>query len=108
MALLQRDEALLAEVGTMVGATGGDVIEGVRRKLDEVKALNDELKALRSRLAAGRAAEIAAAAVDGVVVDRVDVETPGDLRELALAVRQQGSLRRVVLVGATANLSWFL
>jgi alanyl-tRNA synthetase len=61
------------------------------------------LKALRSRLAAGRAAEIAAAAVDGVVVDRVDVETPGDLRELALAVRQQGSLRRVVLVGATAS-----
>jgi len=103
VALLQRDEALLAEVGVMVGATGGDVIEGVRRKLDEVKALNDELKALRSRLAAGRAAEIAAAAVDGVVVDRVDVETPGDLRELALAVRQQGSLRRVVLVGATAS-----
>jgi alanyl-tRNA synthetase len=103
VALLQRDEALLAEVGVMVGATGGDVIEGVRRKLDEVKALNDELKALRSRLAAGRAAEIAAAAVDGVVVDRVDVDTPGDLRELALAVRQQGSLRRVVLVGATAS-----
>ena len=103
VALLQRDEALLAEVGAMVGATGGDVIEGVRRKLDEVKALNDELKALRSRLAAGRASEIAASAVDGVVVDRVDVESPGDLRELALAVRQQGALRRVVLVGATAT-----
>jgi alanyl-tRNA synthetase len=103
VALLQHDEAVLAEVATLVGATGGDVVDGVRRKLDEVKALNDELKALRSKLATGRASEIAGSAVDGVVVKRVDVDTPGDLRELALAVRQHAALSRVVLVGATST-----
>ncbi|MGB1726755.1 MAG: alanine--tRNA ligase [Ilumatobacteraceae bacterium] len=103
VALLQHDEAVLAEVATLVGATGGDVVDGVRRKLDEVKALNDELKALRSKLATGRASEIAGSAVDGVVVERVDVDTPGDLRELALAVRQHAALSRVVLVGATST-----
>jgi alanyl-tRNA synthetase len=55
---------------------------------------------VRSQLATGRAGELAAAAVDGVVVQRIDGVEPGDLRELAIAVRQQG-VRRVALLGVT-------
>lgn len=99
VALLQEDEAKLGTIGQLVGATG-DVVDGVQRKLDEIKELQNELKAMRSQMAAGRASEIAAGADDGVVVARVDGIDPGDLRELALAVRQQG-VRRVALLGET-------
>jgi alanyl-tRNA synthetase len=100
VALLQRDERLLAETARLVGATPDDVVAGVQRKLDELKAAHDELKALRSKMAIGRAAELAAGATDGILVARVDGTTPGDLRELAVAVRQQG-VPTVVLGGVT-------
>jgi alanyl-tRNA synthetase len=101
--LLQRDEAALGQIGRLVGATGEAAVDGVQRKLDELKALQAELKGLRAKLATGRAAEFAAAAVDGVVVEQVDGFEPGDLRELALAVRQQQGVRRVVLLGETPS-----
>ena len=99
--LLQRDEQVLAEIARLVGAPTDDVLDGVRRKLDEVKALQDELKAARAQVAGARAGELAAAAVDKVVVERVDGLAPGDLRDLAIAVRQQSDIDRVVLVGVT-------
>mgnify|MGYP001424659747 CR=1 FL=1 len=99
--LLQRDEATLGQIGKLVGAPGEAALDGVQRKLDELKAAQAELKALRAKLATGRAAEFAAAGADGVVVAQADGCEPGDLRELALAVRQQPGVRRVVLIGAT-------
>jgi alanyl-tRNA synthetase len=99
--LLQRDERAITDAARLLGAPSDDLVGGVRRKLDEVKALQDELKALRSQLATGRAAELAATAVDGSVVERVDQLAPGDLRELAIAVRQQPGVSTVVLVGET-------
>jgi len=104
--LLQRDEATLGQIGRLVGAAGGQnhqdaVADGVSRKLDELKALQGELKMLRSKLASSGAADLAAGAVDGVVVAQVDGMEPGELRELALAVRQQAEVRRVVLLGET-------
>jgi len=98
--LLQRDERALAELGELVGSTG-DVVAGVQRKLEEIKSLQAELKQLRAQQARGRAAEIAASAGDGVIIYRVDGLEPADLRDLAVAVRQQPGVRRVVLMGAT-------
>jgi alanyl-tRNA synthetase len=101
--LLQHDEAALAQIGSLVGTAGGDVVVGVQRKLDEIKSLQAELKQLRGQLASGRATEIAAAASAGVVVQRIDGVEPGDLRDLAIAVRQQPGIRRVVLMGVTST-----
>lgn len=101
VALLQRDEALIAEAAKLVGTQADDLIGGVQRKLDEVKGLQDEIKSLRSQLAAGRATELSEIAVDGVVVTQVDGLAPGDLRELAIAVRQTPGIKVVVLVGET-------
>ena len=64
-------------------------------------ALADELKVLRAKLATGRAGELAGAATDGVVVQRVDGLRPGELRELALAVRNESGVDVVVLGGET-------
>ena len=99
VALLQRDEHELDDIAALVGSPG-DARGGVQRKLDEARALADEVKVLRSRLAAGRAGELAAAAVDGGVVARVDGLAPDELRELALAVRGRG-VTAVVLIGVT-------
>jgi len=100
VALLQRDERQLGQISQLVGSTG-DVVDGVQRKLDEIKSLQAELKQLRAQLATGRAADLAAGALDGVVVERVDGVEPGDLRDLAIAARQQPGIRRVVLLGET-------
>jgi alanyl-tRNA synthetase len=97
--LLQRDERELAEAASLLSATPSTLVEGVRRKLDENKALQDELRALRARAAAGRAAELAAGGTDGLVVARVDDLPAGDLRDLAVAVRNQPDVRAVVLGG---------
>jgi alanyl-tRNA synthetase len=99
--LLQRDEKLVANAARLVGSTTDELIDGVQRRLDEIKALHDEIKALRGQLASGRAAELAAIAANGVVVTRVDGLTPGDLRDLAIAVRQQTGVHTVVLGGVT-------
>src|SRR6056297_764449 len=98
--LLQRDERLIAEAAQLLGSSG-DLLDGVQRKLDEQRALQDEIKSLRAQLAIGRATELAALAHDGVVVSRIDGLDPGELRELAVAVRQQPDMRVAVLIGQT-------
>jgi alanyl-tRNA synthetase len=102
--LLQRDEKLVADAARLVGSTADELVGGVQRRLDEIKTLHDEIKTLRGRLAKGRAAELAAGAAvgaEGVVVTRVDGISPGDLRDLAIAVRQQPGVHTVVLGGIT-------
>ncbi|MEY4229375.1 MAG: alanine--tRNA ligase [Actinomycetota bacterium] len=101
LALLQRDERALADAARLVGSSADELVDGVQRRLDEIKSLQDEVKALRSQLASGRAAELASATVDGIVVTRVDGLAPGDLRDLALAVRQQPGVEIVVLGGVS-------
>ena len=103
VALLQRDEQLIADAARLVGSSGDDLLAGVQRKLDETKALQDEIKALRAQLAMGRAGELAAIAHEGVLVTQVDGLNPGDLRELAIAVRQHPGMRLVVLIGETTS-----
>jgi alanyl-tRNA synthetase len=101
LTLLQRDEQRLAEAARLVGSSPDDLVEGVQRRLDEISALHDELKTLRAKVATGRAAELAEAAESGIVVTRVDGLSPADLRELALAIRQQPGIEVVVLGGVS-------
>jgi alanyl-tRNA synthetase len=101
VALLQRDETLISNLAGLVGTSPDELAEGVQRKLDEIKSLQTEIKGLRSQLAVGRATELAQIANDGVVVTRVDQLDPGELRELALAVRNQPDVHTVVLAGET-------
>jgi alanyl-tRNA synthetase len=98
---IQRTNDILQKVSAALGTKSDDAISGVARKLDELKAAQDEIKTLRARLAAGRASELSAGAVDGVVVERIDGLSANDLRDLALAVRQQSGIRAVVLAGET-------
>jgi alanyl-tRNA synthetase len=103
VALLQRDERVLSEAAKLVGVPPEDLVEGVQRRLDETRALTEEVKALRARLASDRAGELATAATDGAVVERVDGLAPGELRDLALAVRNGAGIEIVVLIGETTT-----
>ncbi len=99
---MQRTGSVLAEVAAAVGVRPEDAASGVERKLLEMRAMYDELRALRAKLSAGRAAELARGAVDGIVVTRVDGLAPDDVRELALAIRREPGVRAVV-VGAVTD-----
>jgi alanyl-tRNA synthetase len=99
--LLQRDSAAVAEAARLVGAPADELVIGVQRRLDEIKGLHEELKVLRAKLATGQAADIAACATDGRIVARIDGLSPGDLRDLAIAVRQQPGIEIAVLGGVT-------
>ena len=101
--LLRSRTATLQDIGELVGSSTDDVVNGVARRLDELKAASDEIKHLRSSMVTARADEVAAAAVDGNVVLRLDGIEPNDLRDLALAARQRPTVRNVILGGVTPS-----
>jgi alanyl-tRNA synthetase len=101
VALLQRDERALHDAARLLGTTPDAVVDGIEKRLEELRSLQAEVKALRGRLAGDRARDLAASAENGVVVARVDGLSQPDLRELAIAVRQQGDVRAAVLAGVT-------
>jgi alanyl-tRNA synthetase len=99
VALLQRDEDELRQLAGLLNTSPDAVVDAVVRKLDEIKGLQAEIKALRAKVAGSQAGDLAASAVDGVVVARVDGLTQPQLKDLAVAVRQQPGIRAVVLIG---------
>ena len=100
---LRHDEDVLAEVADVLNVTTGEVVDGARKRVDEIKALRDEIKQLRQQAAVGRSGTLAEQAVDGIVVARVDDVDRDALRDLAVAVRDQSGIRAVVLGGAPSG-----
>ena len=96
---LRSGEETLRELAELLATSPEEVLETVRKRLDEVKDLRSELRSLQSAAAGDRATELAAAAVDGVVVARIDGVVNAELKDLAVAVRDQPSVRAVVLGG---------
>ncbi len=97
---LREEEARTARAAELLGVPPGELVEGIQKRLDELGAARAEIRALRRRAASAVAAELAAAAVDGVVVARVDAATRDDVRDLAVAVRDRPGVRAVVLGAA--------
>ncbi|MCU1352311.1 MAG: alaS [Acidimicrobiales bacterium] len=100
---IRDEERTLARAADLVGVPVPELLDGVEKKLVELKALRDEVRDLRAQAATGGAGDLAARAVDGVVVARVDGLSRDDLRTLAVAVRDKPDVRGVVLIGAPAG-----
>jgi len=100
---LRDREAELAAVAAAAGVPVGEAVDGVARLREQLKAAQDEVKALKKQLAGAAAGDLAGQAVDGIVVARVDGSDRGDLRELALSLRDAPGIRAVVLGGAPAG-----
>ncbi|MCU0268155.1 MAG: alanine--tRNA ligase [Acidimicrobiales bacterium] len=97
---LRHGEARLAEVASLLGVGAEELVDSVQRRLAELKDLQREVKELKRQLAGSRAGELAGTARDGVVIARVDGVDRDDLRNLAVAVRDEPGVRVVVLGGA--------
>ncbi|HVL93779.1 MAG TPA: alanine--tRNA ligase [Acidimicrobiales bacterium] len=95
----QEDGRLLGRAASLLRADPKDVPGAVERLLERQRALEAELKAVRTQAASGDARSLAAAAVAGAVVARRDGLPPDQLRDLALAVRNEPGVWAVVLVG---------
>ncbi|MFP3901260.1 MAG: alanine--tRNA ligase [Acidimicrobiia bacterium] len=96
---LRQEEDLVSRAADALGTTPEELPTAAEKLRGELKALREEMKDLRRKAAGSRAAELAAGAVNGVVVARVDGTPRDELRELALAVRQQPGIRAVVVGG---------
>jgi len=100
---LRRAESRLDEAAGVLGVPPEEVVEGAGRWAGELKALRDELKGLRRQAAGDRAADLAAAAEDGLVVARIDGVDRNELRDLAVTVRDRDGVTGVVLATAPAS-----
>ncbi|MCL4133730.1 UNVERIFIED_CONTAM: hypothetical protein GTU68_028258, partial [Idotea baltica] len=94
--MLRSEQAVVDEVAAKLGVPRVDLIEGLSKRLDELADLKSQVKALEGRLAVGQAGELAEAAVDGVVVARIDGMSRDQLKDLAVAVRDQEAVSAVV------------
>jgi alanyl-tRNA synthetase len=87
---LRSEEAVLDELASVLNVPVGEVVDGARKRVEEIKALRDEVKALKKQAAGGQAGALAGKAVDGVLVERVEGVERDGLRDLAIALRDQG------------------
>jgi alanyl-tRNA synthetase len=102
VAHMQEQARTMARLSELLGGTADGLENAVSRKIDELRSANDEIRALRAKVAATRAREIAQTATPvGGVVQRIDGLSPGELRDLAIAVRAIEGVRAVVLAGIT-------
>ncbi|HEV8298151.1 MAG TPA: alanine--tRNA ligase, partial [Acidimicrobiales bacterium] len=100
---LRHEEQQLKRAAELVGVSADELVPGIEKRLAELKELQIELRNLRRQLAVNGASELAVQAVDGVVVARRDGMERDDLRELAVAVRDQPGVRAVALGAAPAG-----
>jgi alanyl-tRNA synthetase len=94
---LRSEERVLDELAEVLNVPVGEVLDGARKRLEEIRALRDEVKALKRQAAGGQAAALVAKAVDGVLVERVEGVERDTLRDLAVALRDQPGMKAVVL-----------
>jgi alanyl-tRNA synthetase len=97
---LRANEARLAHAASLLKATPEELGTAIERRLAELRELQDQLKATRQAGAAGEAADMAAKAVDGIVIARRDGTDADALRQLAQAVLARPGTRAVVLGGS--------
>ncbi|MFM8863247.1 MAG: alanine--tRNA ligase [Acidimicrobiia bacterium] len=94
---LRADEARLRAAAYVLGVATDELVDAVERRVAENRELRQRVRELERAAATGRAAELAEAAVGGIVVARVDGLDREGVRDLAAAVRDRAGVRAVVL-----------
>jgi len=97
---LREEEARLAETADVLGVPIPEVVDGANKRVAEIKNLRSEIADLRRQLAVGQSGELAAKAVRGVVVERVEGLDRDGVRDLAVAIRDTDGVDAVVLGSA--------
>ncbi|MGH9087087.1 MAG: alanine--tRNA ligase [Acidimicrobiales bacterium] len=97
----RRRDAVVQEAAALLRVEPDGVLEALQKLVDRQRAADKELGRLRASMLSSEGAELAAAAVDGVVVTRRDDRSADELRGLAQAVRGHRGVRAAVVGGVT-------
>jgi alanyl-tRNA synthetase len=97
---LRADEARIRAAAEVLGVATDELVDAVERRVAETKELRARVRELERQAATGASGDLAALAVDGVVVARVDGLDRDAVRDLAVAVRDHPGIRAVVLGSA--------
>jgi alanyl-tRNA synthetase len=100
---LRQAESLISSAADLVGVSSEDLVDGIQRKMDELKSLKNEVQNLKRKEALGMVNDLAENAEDGIVVSIIESIDRESLRELAVAVRSQESVKAVILGTAPAE-----
>lgn len=100
---LRAEGALLADTAKVLRVKPEELPERVGKLLDERKALEKEIESLKKAAAVGRASSLAASAVNGIVIARIEGVGRDEIKDLAVAVRDVAGIRGVVLGVAPAG-----
>jgi alanyl-tRNA synthetase len=99
-AAVRRERELLRAVATRLRTVPDEAIDALERIEQGAAEAQRELRRLRAELDRDAASDLAAAAADGVVVQRVDRRDGDALRALAETVRDKPGISAVGLVGS--------
>jgi alanyl-tRNA synthetase len=99
LTLVRDDQRTLERAAALLRTTPDDIVAAVERLLARQREAEDALKGLQRELARGEATRLAAGARGGVVVERRDGLDADQLRELAVATRDEPGVTTVVLAG---------
>ncbi len=94
---LREAESLLSKAADLVGVPLEDLLDGIHRRMDELKSLKNEVKNLKRKDALGMVKELAENAENGIVASIIESIDRESLRELAVAVRDQEEIKAVIL-----------
>ncbi|KAA0236332.1 MAG: Alanine--tRNA ligase [Acidimicrobiales bacterium] len=94
---LREEESRSRAAADLLGVSKDDLVDGVHKRLAELKEVREELRQLRRDITSSQVEDLVGRAVNGVIVARVDVADRSELRELAVSLRDNPGVRGVVL-----------
>ncbi|MDG1489916.1 MAG: alanine--tRNA ligase-related protein, partial [Actinomycetota bacterium] len=96
----RKAEDTLGKIAEVLNATTEEVFDVLEKRLLENKDLRNQIKIFQQKEAGSRSVELAALAINGIVVTRVDSMSRDSLRDLASAIQKENGIKAVVLAGA--------
>ena len=102
--LARQADQTVADAAEQLGVKNkNELLEVAAARMAEIKELQKELAQIKQQVAIGQAPRLAAQAVEGVVIARVDDLERNSLRDLAVSIRDHDGVHAVVLAGALAG-----
>ena len=94
------ESELLERAAKLLQSSPSELVERVEELREEQRRQRDQLKALQSQARSQEAAALVASALNGRVVARLDGKSNAELRDLAVAVRDDPGIEAVALLGS--------
>ena len=101
--LLRAQDSILGESAELLGVPAVNIIDALEKRLHEMQQLQSEVDELRETASRQHMTELAASAVDGVIVQRIEGVRREELRNLVMGLRVIPEIRIAVIGTITEN-----